>query len=71
MNNTQIKGCYFCEENMKDVDYKDIRLLRKFINVYKKILPRKRTGVCSWHQRKLATAIKRARTMALLPFIKD
>lgn len=71
MNNTQEKSCYFCEENLKEVDYKDIRLIRKFTNVYKKILPRKRTGVCAWHQRKLASAIKRARIMALLPFIKD
>jgi small subunit ribosomal protein S18 len=42
--------------------------LQKFINIYKKITPRKRSGLCSWHQRKLAMAIKRARIMALLPF---
>lgn len=65
------KICYFCENNLEEVDYKDIRTIRKFINVYKKILPRRRTGTCSWHQRKLATAIKRARIMALLPFIKE
>lgn len=64
----QEKSCYFCENNIKEIDYKDIRTLQRFINSYKKILPRKRTGVCSWHQRKLSTAIKRARIMALLPF---
>ena len=62
------KNCYFCINNAKEIDYKDIRTLQKFVNVYKKILPTKRTGVCSWHQRKLAMAIKRARIMALLPF---
>lgn len=63
------KLCYFCVNNIKEVDYKDIQTLRRFVNTYMKILPRKRTGVCSWHQRKLATAIKRARIMALLPFV--
>ena len=63
------KLCYFCVNNIKEIDYKDIQTLRRFINTYMKILPRKRTGVCSWHQRKLATAIKRARIMALLPFV--
>jgi len=62
------KSCHFCVNNLKEVDYKDIRTIRRFINTYKKILPKKRTGVCSWHQRKLAIAIKRARQMSLLPF---
>ena len=64
------KVCYFCVNDIKEIDYKDTSLLQKFINTYKKILPRKRTGVCSWHQRKLSTAIKRARIMALLPFVR-
>ena len=64
------KQCYFCVNNVSDIDYKDIQVLQRFTNTYKKILPRKRTGVCSKHQRKLSTAIKRARIMALLPFIK-
>ena len=63
------KQCYFCINNIKEIDYKSTQTLRRFINSYMKILPRKRTGACSWHQRKLATAIKRARIMALLPFI--
>lgn len=66
--NNESKSCYFCDNDEKEIDYKDTRTLRRFINTYKKILPRKRTGVCSWHQRKLANAIKRSRTMALLPF---
>lgn len=66
----QDKECHFCVNNISEIDYKDINTLRKFINIYKKILPRKRTGTCSWHQRKLAMAIKRARIMALLPFVK-
>jgi small subunit ribosomal protein S18 len=64
------KACYFCVNGMSEIDYKDINTLRRFTNVYKKILPRKRTGTCSKHQRKLATAVKRARVMALLPFTK-
>jgi len=62
------KQCHFCVNNLKEVDYKDPQLLRRFLNSYVKILPKKRTGVCSKHQRKLATAIKRARIIALIPF---
>ena len=71
MSNNQVieeKVCHFCANNLEEVDYKDIRTIRRFVNTYKKILPVKRTGTCSWHQRKLAAAIKRARQMALLPF---
>jgi len=67
---TNTDECYFCINNIKDIDYKDTHMIRQFTNVYKKILPRKRTGVCSWHQRKLADAIKRSRIMALLPFVR-
>ncbi len=63
------KACFFCVNSVEEIDYKDTRTLRRFINSYKKILPRKKTGVCSWHQRKLAKAIKSARIIALLPFI--
>jgi len=62
------KVCHFCVNNIKEVDYKDTRTLRRFINSYTKILPRKRTGTCSKHQRKLSRAIKQSRIMALLPF---
>jgi len=66
----QEKQCHFCVNNINTIDYKDTELLGRFINSYKKILPPKRTGTCSWHQRKLATAIKRARIMALMQFIR-
>ncbi len=65
MNNKKIKECYFCVNNL-EVDYKDTRTLRRFVNFYMKILPGARTGVCAWHQRKLSDAIKRSRIMALL-----
>lgn len=62
------KECHFCVNNIQEIDYKDINTLRKFINFQQKILSGQRTGTCSWHQRKLTTAIKRARIMALLAF---
>ena len=64
------KACFFCVNMYKEVDYKDPQLLRRFISSYAKIAPRRRSGVCATHQRKLATAIKRARVMALLPFAR-
>ncbi|MFH1537089.1 MAG: 30S ribosomal protein S18 [Patescibacteria group bacterium] len=60
--------CYFCANNIKDIDYKKADMIQKFTSNYAKILPAKRMGTCAKHQRKLATAIKRARYMALLPF---
>jgi len=65
MTAKQPKKCYFCANNL-EVDYKDTRTLRKFVNFFMKILPGDRTGVCAWHQRKLSEAIKRSRVMALL-----
>lgn len=64
------KACYFCVNGFEDVDYKDAVLLKRFTSSYAKIMPRRRSGVCANHQRKLANAIKRARIMALLPFVK-
>lgn len=64
----QPKGCYFCINGLKEIDYKDIKTQQRFTSSYAKILPRKKTGICSKHQRKLATAIKRARFVALIPF---
>ncbi len=58
--------CYFCAQNIKDVDYKNVELLRHFISAQAKIMPRRRSHLCAKHQRKLANAVKRARTMALL-----
>ena len=63
------KHCYFSQNNIKHVDYKDTELLKKFLNPHARLLSRKRTGVAAKYQRKLAEAVKRARFMALLPFI--
>lgn len=61
--------CHFCVNQTGYLDYKDQQTLRRFISSYGKIVPRKRSGVCSKHQRQLAQAIKRARIMAILPFV--
>lgn len=63
------KHCHFCRENIKELDYKNVELLRKYISSYAKILPRRRTGTCSKHQRMLSTTIKRSRYMALMPYV--
>ena len=60
--------CYFCQRNIKEIDYKNTKLLSRFVSGLAKIRAKKRTGVCSAHQRKLTQAIKRARTMSLLPY---
>lgn len=62
------KVCAFCAEKVTEIDYKDLPRLRRFITEKGKIIPRRMSGVCAEHQRTLATAIKRARVMALLPF---
>jgi small subunit ribosomal protein S18 len=68
---TRRKPCAFCVERVLDIDYKAHQRLRKFITERGKILPRKTTGTCASHQRTLATAIKRARVIALLPFTAE
>ncbi len=65
------KVCYFTKNNIKTIDYKDIELLKKFISANGKIISRRVTGTSAKYQRMLATAIKRARQMALLPYIAD
>lgn len=65
------KTCAFCAEKVESIDYKDAAKLRKFVSERGKILPRRMTGTCAKHQRELTTAIKRARQVALLPFIAD
>lgn len=62
------KVCRFCIEKIDDIDYKDVRLLTAFISERGKITPRRISGVCSPHQRRLGEAIKQARNIALLPF---
>lgn len=71
MQNDNQKHCYFCLNHRDEIDYKDVELLRRFVSSYHKILPRRKKGTCAKHQRKLAQAIKRARIMALLPFVKQ
>lgn len=68
---SQRKICTFCENAQKKIDYKDYRILRKFLTEQGKIIPGFVTGVCSKHQRQLTRAIKRARNIALLPFSVD
>jgi small subunit ribosomal protein S18 len=62
--------CFFCSQNLKYIDYKEVELLRRFISSQLKIIDPRHSGVCAKHQRKLAQAIKRARFLALLPFVK-
>ena len=65
------KVCTFCAEKIEVIDYKDTAKLRKYMTERSKILPRRVTGLCAYHQRKLTTAIKRARFVALLPDVSD
>ena len=65
------KVCAFCADKIDQVDYKDIARLRKCVSERSKILPRRITGTCAKHQRQLTVAIKRARHVALLPYISD
>ncbi len=62
------KVCKFCVEKIDAIDYKDVRLLGQFVAESGKIVPRRLTGVCTPHQRRLSDAIKQARNIALLPF---
>jgi small subunit ribosomal protein S18 len=65
------KVCRFCKNKVEQVDYKDISVLRKFLTDRGKIFPRRTSANCAKHQRQLATAIKRARHMALLPYVVE
>jgi len=62
------KVCVFCADHIDQIDYKDVAKLRRFTTERGKILPRRISGTCAKHQRKLTTSIKRARAIALLPF---
>jgi small subunit ribosomal protein S18 len=65
------KICRFCADKVSDIDYKDIKRLRNLITERGKIIPRRISGNCARHQRQLGTAIKRARILALMPFIAE
>lgn len=65
------RGCAFCQDKITSIDYKDTKKLQRYLTDRGKILPRRATGNCAKHQRMLTSAIKRARIVALLPFVKE
>ena len=67
---TKKKFCYFKENGIKEIDYKDVKLLRRFVNDQGKIMPRRITGTSAKMHRKLVRAIKRSRTIALMPYVE-
>jgi len=71
LNRRRKKVCIFCEDKIDYIDYKDTGRIRKFVSESGKILPRRVSGTCAAHQRELQTAIKRARQVALLPYVGD
>ena len=62
------KICRFCDTRDLNIDYKDVRMLRKYITDQGKIIPRRVSGNCAGHQREMTTAIKRARNISLIPY---
>ena len=71
MRGKRRKVCQFCADKCESIDYKDAAKLRRFVSGRSKILPRRTTGTCAMDQRQLTEAIKRARQIALLPFVTD
>ena len=67
-NYSRRKSSPFADVKINEIDYKDTKSLQRFLSSYAKILPRKKTGTCAKHQRKLAQSVKRARHMALIPY---
>ena len=65
------KVCSFCVDRQGEIDYKDVPRLRRYLSERAKIVPRRVTGTCAYHQRALTVAIKRARHLALLPYTSD
>ncbi|MDI6734199.1 MAG: 30S ribosomal protein S18 [Patescibacteria group bacterium] len=65
-----MKQCVFCSQNTKEIDYREVDALRRFISSQAKIIDPKHTGLCAKHQRRIARAIKRARIVGLLPFVR-
>ena len=65
------KVCKFCADKIDDINYKDVKTLAAFVPERGKILPRRISGTCATHQRKLQTAIKRARQLALIPYVTE
>ena len=67
---THTRQCVFCYQNVKEIDYRDVELLRRIMSSQAKIIDPRHTGVCAKHQRKVSRGVKRARIMGLLPFIR-
>lgn len=65
------KYCSLCTKGVTHIDYKDVELLQKYLNLSNKISPKRTTGCCAKHQRAISLSIKRARVIALLPFVKE
>ena len=70
-NRKRRKVCAFCVDKVEQIDYKDSTKLKRYLSERSKILPRRTTGTCAMHQRQLTDAIKRARQVALLPYVTD
>ena len=70
-NRKRRKVCAFCVDKVEQIDYKDAAKLKRYLSERSKILPRRTTGTCAMHQRQLTDAIKRARHVALLPYVTD
>lgn len=71
MKRTRKKVCQFCADRAEFIDYKDVAKLKKCMTERSKILPRRVTGCCAYHQRELTIAIKKARQIALVPYVSD
>ncbi|MEK7192974.1 MAG: 30S ribosomal protein S18 [Patescibacteria group bacterium] len=63
------KQCYFCTNNLKSVDYKEAETLKRFLNPHARMMGKNRTGLCASHSRRMAEAVKRARFLALIPYV--
>ena len=66
-----MRQCYFCTNNIKEIDYKSIDTLKKFLDPHSRLMRKTRSDLCAKHQRQLSRAVKRARFMALLPFMSS
>ena len=71
INRRRKKVCVFCADTTTAIDYKDVNKLKRFVSERGKILPRRITGNCAKHQRALTVAVKRARHIALMPYVQD
>ena len=67
----KIKGCYFCENKKEIIDYKDEKQMRRYTDERGKIVDRRKTGLCSAHQSVISMSVKRARHIAILPFVAE